>query len=254
MNQQPDKFFREKLEEYQKPVQPSAWNKVEANLDKKNGKLFWLKIAAGLTILLSASVFLILKNQPQRDMLSQKMQTDAPAQKNIVDSTTKLEKQKNATEVAEHKIVTRIKSKATNQKNKKRNKEFTPSVVTPDVLQDVPVLAENKNNITITDNTTAAPVEPENTQVIAAQQTVSKNERKSITLIYAVEEVNEKYLDKKSLAEATHEEKKPSTFKKLLDKAYDLKYNQDAIGELRQKKNEILALNFKNEKQRSQNR
>jgi hypothetical protein len=57
------------------------------------------------------------------------------------------------------------------------------------------------------------------------------------------------------LAEATPELKKPSTLKKLLDKAYDLKHNQDAFGELRQKKNEILALNFKNEKQqRNQNR
>jgi hypothetical protein len=75
-----------------------------------------------------------------------------------------------------------------------------------------------------------------------------------ITLVYTVDEVNEKYLDKKSLAEATSADKKPSTLRKLLDKAYDLKHNQDPFGDLRQKKNEILAPNFKSEKQRSQNK
>jgi hypothetical protein len=53
--------------------------------------------------------------------------------------------------------------------------------------------------------------------------------------------------------DATPEDKKPSTFKKLLSRAYDLKNNQDPIGELRQKKNEILALNFKKDK-RGQNK
>ena len=41
---------------------------------------------------------------------------------------------------------------------------------------------------------------------------------------------------------------------KLLKKANDLKNNHDPMGELRQKKNEILALNFKGEKQRGQNK
>jgi hypothetical protein len=60
-------------------------------------------------------------------------------------------------------------------------------------------------------------------------------------------------LNKNSLAEATPAEKKPSTFKRVLNKALELKHNQDPIGDLREKKNEILALNFKNEK-RSKNR
>ena len=66
------------------------------------------------------------------------------------------------------------------------------------------------------------------------------------------EETN-KYLNENALAEATSEEKKSSTLKKLLKKANDLKNNQDPFGDLRQKKNEILALNFKNEK-RGQNK
>jgi hypothetical protein len=58
----------------------------------------------------------------------------------------------------------------------------------------------------------------------------------------------------KSGNDATPEDKKPSTLKKLLRKANELTNNQDPLGDLRQKKNEILALNFKSDKQRGQNK
>ena len=76
--------------------------------------------------------------------------------------------------------------------------------------------------------------------------------KSTMTLTFTAEETN-KYLDKNALAEATQEDKKSSTFKKLLKKANDLKSNQDPFGDLREMKNEILALNFKNEK-RGQNK
>jgi hypothetical protein len=80
----------------------------------------------------------------------------------------------------------------------------------------------------------------------------NEQETQNITLVYSAKEVDD-YLDKNALAQATSKDKKPSTLKKLLQKANDLKNNQDPFGELRQKKNEILALNFKNEK-RGQNK
>jgi CRISPR/Cas system CSM-associated protein Csm2 small subunit len=88
---------------------------------------------------------------------------------------------------------------------------------------------------------------------VAIAQTTPKEDH-GVTLVFTAEEVNEKYLDKKALAEATSNEKKTSMLRKLYDKAYDLKHNQNPFGDLRQKKNEILALNFKSEKQRSQNK
>jgi hypothetical protein len=69
-----------------------------------------------------------------------------------------------------------------------------------------------------------------------------------MTIVFSAEEVNEKYLDKKGMADATPESKAASSLRKLLDKAYALKHNQDPMGELRQKKNEILAFNFKDDK------
>ena len=87
----------------------------------------------------------------------------------------------------------------------------------------------------------------------AADKTIGKEQQETdqITLIYKVEEVNEKYLNKNKVEEATLETKTPSSFRKLLAKVYDLKNNQDPLGELRQKKDEILALSFK--KNRSEN-
>ena len=92
---------------------------------------------------------------------------------------------------------------------------------------------------------------------MGADQSVAPNERseqKNITLVFTAQEVDEKYLKKKNaVAEATSEEKETSTWRKVLDKAHDLKHNQDPLGDLRQKKNEILALNFKTNEQSHEN-
>jgi len=73
------------------------------------------------------------------------------------------------------------------------------------------------------------------------------NTSKSVTLTYSTADVSA-YLNKNTEDEATEDERKQSTLKKLLQKANDLKTNQDPFGELRQRKNEILALNFMNDK------
>ena len=81
-------------------------------------------------------------------------------------------------------------------------------------------------------------------------QTIKKSS--SITITITAEETD-KYLNKNAIAEATSKERKSSTFKKLLKKANELTSNQDPFGDLRVKKNEILALEFKNDR-RGQNK
>ena len=48
---QPDKLFRDKLDNYESPAPLSAWSKIEANLERPSHKGLWLKIAAGLALL-----------------------------------------------------------------------------------------------------------------------------------------------------------------------------------------------------------
>src|SRR5688572_251240 len=58
MTSQPDKLFRDKLENFQRPAPAAAWERIESGLNKNHTKGLWMKIAAGL-LLLAISVFLL---------------------------------------------------------------------------------------------------------------------------------------------------------------------------------------------------
>jgi hypothetical protein len=261
MNQQPDKIFREKLKTMQKTAPASAWGRIESRLDKKNDKLIWLKIAASITVILSAAILLYINSfDTSQPLLSNKL-TD-PKKENA--KTLKHDvPEKDQTNVKEDRKET-ITEK-TESKKKDRSKKTSSKKAQPQQTHRISAFA-NDGSVALNQrdehhqNYEQEVPEYENIQseipavVTADTQDANTKTSTGMTLVYTAEEVNEKYLDKKSLADATQDDKKPSTFKKLLEKAYDLKHNQDPLGDLRQKKNEILALNFKNEKQRSQNR
>jgi hypothetical protein len=174
------------------------------------------------------------KQTPQ--ILSPKKNTDNIQVEKITDNKKKEESTSvSATEKNVPKPIKKIKEK----ENVQEEKSIEPSIAF--IEEKLPV-----------ESVETAPVEQEKTSdpIVADVQSKSSH----VTIVITSTEADEKYLDKKSLAEATSEEKKSSTLRKLLDTAYDLKNNQDPFGDLRQKKNEILALNFKSEKQRSQNK
>jgi hypothetical protein len=260
MNQQPDKFFRDKLENYQQPAPPRAWDKIEAELEKKTHKGLWWKIAASLllTALVSYTVWIgMTKPDATQTAVTTKPETEKPVQKEpspaspTAESTTPaisppvkkdpasagvaLESKRNHTTPAPHK--TKL-PRQTEKKEAPESADIPPGepAYTNDVVSSVAVETSSPQ--------TSAPV-------VAETSVPNAGPKKIVLTITAAE--SEKYLDKVALAEATSDEKKPSTFQKLLKKADDLKNNQDPFGELRQRKNEILALNFKNEK-RGQNK
>jgi hypothetical protein len=255
MNQQPDKLFRDKLENFHKPVSATAWSRVEKNITKKNDRALWLKVAASILLVATATVLLWptgtdkthTAHQPKQEH-NNKVETPASEQPTLEEPVA----------TAEDKTVavqrTPIKSieKKTRAKSRKQKAESKSSEDTREHHSDLPKvqMTSMEELPSLTDVTKND--QPKETEIAIAENAVKQDE--GITLIYTAKEVDEKYLDKKALAEATSADKKPSTLRKLLDKAYDLKHNQDPFGDLRQKKNEILALNFKNEKQRSQNK
>lgn len=253
MNQQPDKLFREKLHAYQVQVPVNAWSKVEAKLDKKNNKGLWLKIAASLLIVMVGAFVLWLSLRPHDNVQEftakkENVVKESPS-KNNQPQPENSPKQKTTTEENQSGNPTAVNTEVKkNQKRKSEKKTGTVSpqhsteekitpVVEENVVEEIPVLEESvmNDNAVAQNNTEASPAE------------------EKMKIVFSSNEINDKYLDKKSLAEATSEGKKPSTLKKLLDKAYDLKNNQNPFGDLRQMKDEILALNFRNEKQRSKN-
>jgi hypothetical protein len=264
MMNETDKFFKEKLGTFERSVPASAWNKVERNISAKGTQGWWLKIAASVAIF--SAVFLLaynFKNDSSKTIAENSITNaidSTPIEKektpNTGTVTTPAEdnpegrKNKTAEKVQKKKQAKNKNAKDhASQKLQMKNLQPSQNLVSHDnsmepvrVQQDEPIPAIEEETIAIA-------------EVANLNDTGNESEsEKSVTLVYSAEEVNAKYLNKNTITEATSDPKKSSTLRKLLDKAYDLKHNQDPVGELRQKKNEILALNFKNEKQRSQNR
>ena len=246
MNQQPDKIFRDKLQSFNTPAPSGAWNRIEANLDKKNDKILWFRIAASLLLIAIAAWLLWPANaiktpQPELVGKTKKQETVTPEQKKeqqIIAPTPVQENKIAKKEVAPRKRTVNKQQEAVQEEAAK----FESITNETSIAQNTSV----ENNEVVNTENISIPVETQTT-------IVATTEKQKVKIIFSADEVNNKYLDKKALAEATSDEKKSSTLKKLLDKAYDLKYNQDPFGDLRQKKNEILALNFRTDKQRKEN-
>ena len=244
MNQQPDKLFREKLEGHQKPAPASAWEKIAAAQSKKNDKWLWLKIAASIALV--AVIGYMSWPEPKTENLSH-------------EASTKPSEEKTSEQVPQvSEKMADVKTETT-QPSANSDKPSTPVSTRKTVVKKMSPPKDDIQNLNV-----AETKKEETKEDIALVETViqpqikdtsvaAQPEPQKITLVYTAKDVEE-YLDKKSLEEATSDSKKSSTLKKLLRKAEDLTNNQDPFGELRQKKNEILALNFKNEKQRGQNK
>lgn len=258
MNQQPDKLFRDKLESFSRPAPASAWDKIEAGLDKKNntGGIWW-KVAASLLVLVVAGYILwsVLHNStaPSQQLVNtgkQQPEQSIP-QKNTEQITAPDATPKTDTDIYTEPVTQPVKK--TEAKATYKYKDEPPQTITTQPVDDA------ATQLQLVAETTAPPAEEvpaiaivETPDVAATQHERVVATQQSITLVFSADETDN-YLNKNLSPEATDEEQKPSTFKKLLKKAQDLKNNQDPVGELRQKKNEILALNFKNEK-RGQNK
>lgn len=247
MNQQPDKLFREKLDSYHKTASSAAWERIAAAQPKKTNKGLWLKIAASILLLATATYLLWVRDDKpgaQQNILTE-TSSEQPGEMDVPQDT----QHRNA--LLEREVKDEPVAKTEKPSRKRRKAKVTP-------LQEATSGQETNPEVTVSLTTPeeiddrVLPTESSET-VIGAAQVEPAPESETITLVFTAKEVNE-YLDKKALAQATSDEKKPSTLKKLLKKANDLKNNQDPFGELRQRKNEILALNFKSEKQRGQNK
>ncbi|HEY0744626.1 MAG TPA: hypothetical protein VGD40_24330 [Chryseosolibacter sp.] len=241
MNQQPDKLFRDKLQSFQTPAPSGAWSRIEANLDKKNDKVLWFRIAASL-LLIAIATYLLWPTSPatvSQPQLAAKKETE----QRVTPQQQKEEQITRSAPAKENAIAEKPKPTKSHAVRKQ-----SPAVKG----QEASVVTQEK--VAIEDHALAShdEVVEEIVPVVTETETplIASAETQKVKIIFSAEDIDNKYLDKKALAEATSDDKKSSTLKKLLDTAYDLKYNQDPFGELRQKKNEILALNFKTDKQR----
>lgn len=251
MNQQPDKLFREKLAGYQKPVPAQAWEKIAVAQRNNSKKGIWTKIAASLS-LLAIAAYLLWPRPGKVEIQNITIAEVGKEHLNVITPPQPEEGQIIPEEGAGQgkPLVSHGKpsSRNTTTKTNQFRKALPQRKANPKFDDTFPV---HNNTTEVFDNSDVAMELPET--VVAEPAHAGTPAMQNITLMFTAEEVN-RYLDKKMLAQATSSDKKSSTLMKMLKKASDLKNNQNPLGELRQKKNEILALNFKSEKQRGQNK
>jgi hypothetical protein len=247
MNQQPDKLFREKLEGYHKPVPASAWDNIETKLDKKNPKGLWWKIAASLVLLAVATYILWPKTQMTEKTLAKKVEDGNPLpivkedQVSNKELPTTNETHSIITESVQEKNV----AKVYNERRQPKQKHQEPNTIIEESI--VPVENKSEEVAQVTENIVVPEV------IVATSETATEKSDEYITFVVTQEE-SDKYLTKNKNSDATSDDKKTSSLRKLLKKASDLTNDQRPLADLRQKKDEILALNFDSKKQRGQNK
>jgi hypothetical protein len=248
MSQQPDDIFRRRLEDLQTPPPAGAWSRIENGLGKRRGSL-WLKVAAALALLFIASfVFWSIRENrnPEHAIVNNDRSFSQDSVRTPVDrSKTETEKSYDTRQqttdpvlLAQQHAKPKVNAKQTTVILPQRSSDNTEEEVTDDTgtaLDQAEVISEAA---------LTPPHLPDTLQSGVA----------SFKLVLKADEVSKKYLDKNSLADATDGKPKASGLKKLLDKANDLRNNQNPFGDLRQKKNEILALNFQGDRKHDQNK
>jgi hypothetical protein len=256
MKAQIDKLFRDKLEQHSLEAPPLAWDKIESALPKKNKSFIWLKVAASLLVLITAAILL----WPQEQSTTAVIAYDKPVEKNLNNKVKDQEKTSQPTQSPKsnnEKKEGKTETKKDTQSSKKPAQQKTPPPVVNFSKQE-PLIAVNdhmdsKHETVVEETKTHAVVNPQEVLSTTTETSVAANlNQKSNTLVLAASDVS-KYLNKNLISDATTEEENTSSFRKLLDKASDLKNSETGLSELRQKKNEILALNFRNDKRERNN-
>ncbi len=231
-NQQPDKFFREKLRNYEQTVPPGAWERV-ARAQRKQGTTRLLFRAAAAVLLLATGTLLIYpKIRPEQKPIAR--QAPAPPQKSIPPAIVETD-----STVANPEAAPAPPPKPGREVPPQRRRSQTPEHP-PGAIRAQP------------EPIAAIPVDSSSLPV--PEDVVPAGPEKRMTIVFTVEEVNSRYLKKSGARDATPEAESSSGVQKLLDQAYDLTSNQDVMGSLRQKKNELFALNFRSEKKTTPNK
>lgn len=243
---QPDNFFKTKLEGMELPVPDGAWNKIEAATRSKKKSIWWMRIAASL-LLICAALGLIWKLNNQNvsvEPIAQK-KTTAPTLK----ETPVIEKQNDERTADKKRLTADIDTltapKATHTFLKKQS--------SVDVHIETASVPSKSNESLNEEKSSDEILETKITAVDPSPADTNTSVASNFKLTIEAAEVNQKYL-KKSIAEATPDIKKTSGIQKLLDKANDLKHDQDPFGELREMKNEVLALGIAANKKNEQNK
>ena len=252
MTSPPDKLFRDGLGQYQKKAPPSAWDRIENNLDQKKNHFPWMKIAAGFILLIAAS-FMIWQQDQATPEFSQETSvgseqlaennhepSDPNRESSVVSREEKVEdnpSQKSEPNPVDAMMTSSPQSKVSSLKSQISNaqavnikdKENTPIIEADEIMADPAPIAQVETGSEIT-----------------SHEIVAESKRTNFT--YSVDEVNAKFTKQDPAPDATSEKKNTSGLQKVIDRAIDLTREESVLADLREKKNELLSFTILSEK------
>jgi hypothetical protein len=217
MSNKVDKLFKEKLEEHS--IQPSAqaWEKVEAHLGKKNRMVLWLRVAAAIAVMGLLTFVALNWNKGYEEPKQELVKKEEPV------------KEKSAPPIAE----------------KEKPKEITKKKIQPNVI--MPAIIEKQEQV----EQVAIVQEPEPGTLNTELQTLNTEPQtlntKGITLTYSLPPIKKQ----ESPAEPVVAEEKKTPLERVLHIAKEVKNGDNALGDLREAKDQIFALDFKKDKDKS---
>ncbi|MEQ1588019.1 MAG: hypothetical protein ABL895_19205 [Cyclobacteriaceae bacterium] len=220
MSNRMDQLFKKKLGDHRLPPSAEAWSKIESGLLKKNNTVILWRAAAVFVLcgFLTGAWFYLQSTQDRSQQLAREqddaIDTVPETEDPLIESVVK-DDNKNQAAV--------IKKSTRTQREK----------ITPP-----------KNNEEVQE---AAIMKEAETELIADLETLSKEPvakaEKPIVIEFTLDPAPSTTL----VAKATEVEKS-NGFKKILDKALDLKNGEGDLGSLRDAKNELFALDFRKDK------
>lgn len=221
MSNRMDQLFKKKLGDHRLSPSAEAWSKIESGISKKNNPVILWRAAAVFVLcgFFTGAWFYWQSNQEDNT------QQLATQQDKTIDTTPETqepllepaEKEQNNNQAAIIKRPTRTqKERITPPKNNEEVKE--------------------QSNMNETETGLIADLETVRTEPVAKAE-------KPIVIEFTLDPVPATIL----IAKATEAEKS-NGFKKILDKAIDLKNGEGDLGSLRDAKNELFAFDFKKDK------
>ncbi len=282
MTSPPDKLFRDGLEHHRKAAPVSAWERIESGMERKQHKSPWFKIAATLLLLMVASFVIWQLNETDtavatvsKESSSGKLTTDTISSVATEESKDKIRESsgvsresivkdepsdvRRQTSDIRHEalkgnkpLVDNYTQEYDNSKKPKTSslQSSVYSLQSSTSIEDTVEPDESRQVVTIDPGEIHAwdkpVIQEEITNEISTTEVVSDSKRTSIT--YTAEEVNEKFLKKESTPQATPEKKNTSGLQKVIDLALDFKYEGSVLGDIREKKNELLSFNMPSNK------
>lgn len=206
-----DQFFREKLESHSEEPSLQVWNTLEDKLTKKNKGLVW-RIAAGIALIAISTYAIVLITQNTNSEITSSIAEEVNAEPPqevapLVQEEPKLVTKSNQT------ASVKVKQKEVTQQN-----QVEPAI---EIDNSVAVVAP--------EFTVSEPIIP-----VAEVVAVPKEEVKPIVLVYSLAAIDD----------PKNEIDKKSGLGKVLSKANEIKNSENAVGNIRQLKDDLFAFEF----------